>query len=144
MAEPTSSAPVAVLPRRSSIRPPLVRRLWLALSSGFAAFLGLLPHILHHAGPLAGAALFAGVGGSLLFGAIGLVAAVPFLLRIHRRCGNWRVPAGVLALFAAMFAISAFVVGPALSGGGESSKSSTPTSQPNQQAPAGHEAHHGG
>ena len=36
-----------------------------------AAVLGAAPHVLHHAGPLAGAALLAGVGGKLLFGALG-------------------------------------------------------------------------
>ena len=100
-------------------------------------------HVLHHAGPLAGAALLAGTGGSLLFGAIGLVAAIPFLLRVHRRCGNWRVPGALLALFAVMFSISAFVIGPAISG--ERSGGASPTtSQSTPQTPASdsHAAHH--
>lgn len=76
------------------------------ISSAVAAVLGVLPHVLHHAGPLAREALFAGAAGALLFGFIGLVAAIPLLLRVHRRCGNWRVPAGLLTLFAAVFSIS--------------------------------------
>lgn len=99
-----------------------VRRVRVVLSAALAAVLGLLPHVLHHVGPLAGAALFAGAGGTLLFGAIGLVAAIPFLLRVHRRCGNWRVPAILLATFATMFSLSAFVIGPAITGGDDDDK----------------------
>lgn len=102
-------------PQRSALG-AAVHRVRLALSAIGAGILGLAPHVLHHLGPLAGAALFAGVGGTLLFGAIGLVAAIPFLLRVHRRCGNWRVPAALLATFAAMFSLSAFVIGPAITG----------------------------
>lgn len=113
------------------------------ISSAVAAVLGILPHVLHHAGPLAGAALVAGTGGTLLFGAIGLVAAIPFLLRVHRRCGNWRIPAGLLALFAAVFSISAFVIGPAITGS-DNAKSSPTTTQSAPGAPAGdsHASHH--
>ena len=96
--------------------PGLVRRVRVATAAAVAAILGLLPHVLHHVGPLAGAALFAGTGGSLLFGVIGLVLSVPFLLRVQRRCGNWRVPAALLAMFAVMFSLSTFVVGPLISG----------------------------
>ena len=65
----------------------------MAAASVGAALLGAAPHVLHHAGPLAGAALFAGVGGTLLFGALGLAAATPLLLRMRRRSGSWRRPA---------------------------------------------------
>ena len=133
------AAQVTTLTPRSAEPRNLRRRASVALSSFGAAVLGVAPHVLHHAGPLAGAALFAGVGGSLLFGAIGLVAAVPFLLKLHRRCGNWRVPAATLALFAAVFAFSTFVIGPAISGGDSSTTKSTPAAP---QEPSGHEAHH--
>ena len=84
--------------RRGATAPRTFReRVAAIVSSAVAAVLGIAPHVLHHAGPLAGAALLAGTGGSLLFGAIGLVAAIPFLLRVHRRCGNWRVPGALLA-----------------------------------------------
>jgi hypothetical protein len=123
--------------------PSLPRRVWLALSGAWAALTGLLPHVLHHAGPLAGAALFAGVGGTLLFGALGLLVAIPFLRRMHRRFATWRAPAIALALFAAVFSISAFVVGPRIGGEGAAPESSAPPST----APAGvnereHERHH--
>jgi hypothetical protein len=61
--------------------------------------------VLHHIGPLAGAALLAGAAGTALFAAIGFVAAVPFLLRLHRRFQSWRAPAIALAVFAAMFSV---------------------------------------
>lgn len=116
------------------------------ISSAIAAVLGLLPHVLHHAGPLAGAALLAGTAGTLLFGALGLIAAIPFLLRVHKRCGNWRTPGLLLATFAAIFTISALFIAPAITGSGEKSK---PSRTPDQQAPGAqpapgsHESHHG-
>jgi hypothetical protein len=114
------------------------------VSSAVAAILGLAPHVLHHAGPLAGAALLAGTGGAMLFGAIGLVAAIPFLLRVHRRCRNWRVPGALLALFAAVFSISTFVIGPAISGSdtGATSKPTTNQTTPGTPAKEGHDVHH--
>ena len=133
-------------------RPGLLRRARLIASGAVAAFLGLLPHILHHAGPLAGAALFAGAGGSLLFGAIGLAAAIPFLRRIRRRTGGWRAPAGVLALMAVTFTLSTLVIGPQISGAsGDSSSdaSATPASSSQQdsspaptESESAHESHH--
>ena len=114
------------------------------ISSAAAAVLGVLPHVLHHAGPLAGAALLAGTSGTLLFGASGLGAAIPSLLRVHRRSGNWRVPAALLATFALMFSISAFLIGPAITGDGTAARKSTPTEQttPDGPRPTGHDAHH--
>lgn len=97
------------------------------------------------AGPFAGAALLAGTGGTLLFGALGLLTAIPFLLRVHKRCGNWRTPGLLLATFAAVFTISALLIAPAITGSGENSK---PSRAPIQQVPStqsrpgGHEGHH--
>lgn len=121
----------------------LVRRAWVSVSTAIAAVLGLLPHVLHHVGPLAGAALFAGATGSLLFGAIGLVAAIPFLRRVRRHCGSWRVPAGILAAMAVAFSLSTFVLGPAITGSGDDDGTATPSqSAPADEKPAGHEGHH--
>ena len=136
----TSPAPSLTRPVRAAAQ-ATVRRVRVALSALLAGVLGIAPHVLHHVGPLAGAALFAGVGGTLLFGAIGLVAAVPFLLRVHRRCGNWRVPAALLATFAAMFSLSAFVIGPAIAGEDEPAATPSAPASP-KAAPADHEAHH--
>lgn len=76
--------------------------------------LGFAPHLLHHVGWFAGAAVFAGLGGTLLFGVLGLVAMVPMLLRLRRRFAGWWVPGVALAGYALMFAVSATVLGPAL------------------------------
>ena len=114
------------------------RRAWMAVSAATAAVLGLLPHVLHHVGPLAGAALFAGATGSLLFGAIGFVAAIPFLLRVQHHRGNWRVPAAILAAMAVVFSLSTFVLGPAITGNdGEGAPTESAPANP-----AGHEEHH--
>jgi len=94
----------------------LAGRAWGGVLAAWGGLIGLLPHVLHHVGPLAGAALLAGATGRALFAAIGFVAAIPFLRRLHRRFGTWRAPAIALALFAAMFSLSSFVIGPAISG----------------------------
>ncbi len=119
----------------------LRQRVAALVSSAVAAVLGVLPHVLHHAGPLAGAALLAGTGGTLLFGVIGLVAAIPFLVRLHRRRGNWRVPAALLTLFAIIFSISTFVVAPVITGG-EKSGSVTNRTGTGTPSMTEHEAHH--
>jgi hypothetical protein len=115
---------------------PLRTRVWDAVLAAWGAFTGLLPHILHHIGPLAGAALLAGTTGRALFAAIGFVAAIPFLLRLRRRFGGWRAPGIALAVFATMFAISSYVIGPAISGSGEAK------APPGVQLPSGHASHH--
>ena len=130
---------------RSEERSPrprgVIGRLRLFLSSVVAGVLGVAPHVLHHVGPLAGAALFAGVGGTLLFGAVGLVAAIPMLLRMRRRTGGWRAPAAALVLFAALFSLSTFVVGPAITGGDDEPES-RPPSAPTNTTQNGHDGHH--
>jgi predicted PurR-regulated permease PerM len=111
-----------------------LRATWNALVGGIGMAMGLLPHILHHVGFLAGTALVAGSGGTSLFGALGFLFSVPMLLRLRRRFGTWHAPAIALLIFAAMFSLSAFVIGPAISGGGNA----TPTSVPG----TGHLGHH--
>jgi hypothetical protein len=107
-----------------------------------AALLGAAPHVLHHAGPLAGTALFAGLGGSLLFGALGLVAATPLLLRMRHRTGSWRPPAAALALFTTLFALSSFVVAPALTGAEEDDTPGRPPATAPQRSDDDHREHH--
>ena len=121
----------AALERRS-----LGSRTWAALVAGWGAFIGILPHVLHHVGPLAGAALLAGAGGTALFFAIGIIASIPFLLRLYRRFRTWRAPAIALAIFAGLFSLSSFVIGPAISGADD------PAPPPGIEQPAGHEQHH--
>lgn len=111
-------------------------RLWSGVLAVWGAFIGLIPHVLHHVGPLAGAALLAGAGGTVLFAAVGLVAAIPFLLRLYRRFRTWRAPAIALAVFAAMFSLSSFMIGPVISGADEA------PAPPGVEQRDGHEQHH--
>lgn len=45
-----------------------IRTLWNAVVAGIAVVMGILPHVLHHIGLLAGTALIAGAGGTLFLG----------------------------------------------------------------------------
>jgi hypothetical protein len=105
------------------------------------AALGLAPHLLHHVGLLAGTALLAGLGGTVLFGALGLVAMLPMLLRLRRRFDTWWAPSVAVALFAAMFAVSTFLIGPVL----RNTLNDPPEPHPAPSAPASgdHTRHHG-
>jgi hypothetical protein len=106
-------------------------RVWGWVTAAIGAVSGIAPHVLHHVGPIAGAALVGGALGSTLFGLLGLILSVPFLLRLKRRYGSWRAPAIALAIFAVVFTISTLVIGPAISGDGGT-----------EATPAGHESHH--
>ena len=101
-----------------------------ALLAVWGGLTGVAPHVLHHVGPLAGAAFLAGVGGRLLFAAIALVVSIPFLLRIHRRFRTWIAPTIAFAVMAGMFSLSTFVIGPAISGDNDVTK------QPRIEQPA--------
>ena len=135
------------LTRRGSAELSPLQRLRVWIGSAVAAFLGLLPHILHHAGPFAGAALLGGIGGSLLFGAIGFIAAIPFMLHLHRRSGGWRLPAMAMAVFALVFSFSTFVIGPVINESDSGSSGSSASQQQNGSPTPGesesaHESHH--
>ena len=122
----------------SAQRRRLFPRLWSTLAGAWAAFVGILPHVLHHVGPLAGAALMAGAGGRALFAGLGFLLAIPFLRRLRRRFGSWLAPGIALAVMAVMFSISSFVIGPLFSG----SEDLPPVPPPGVEQPAGHEPHH--
>jgi len=85
-----------------------------ALSGAVGAISGVAPHVLHHVGPLAGAAFLGGAGGTILFGLGGFALSVPMLLRLRRRFGTWAAPAVATALFTGVYLASALVIGPAL------------------------------
>lgn len=89
--------------------------LWSGVTAAVGAAMGLLPHLLHHVSFFAGAVLVTGVGGNLVFGALGLLLSVPLLRRLYRRFGTWKAPTAAVAVFAVMFSLSAFVIGPAIS-----------------------------
>ena len=95
-----------------------IQTLWHTVTGALGLVMGLVPHVLHHIGFLAGSALVAGSGGTALFGALGLLASIPALVHLHRRFHSWFAPALGLLVFAGMFSLSAFVIGPAISGTG--------------------------
>ena len=96
-----------------------IRSIWSALAGAMGLAMGLLPHILHHVGFLAGTALVAGSGGTALFGALGFLFSIPMLVRLHRRFKTWRAPAIGVLIFTLLFSLSAFVIGPKVSGMGD-------------------------
>ena len=129
----------AATTRVPTARRGLGARLWGAVVAGWAVVTGVAPHVLHHVGPLAGAALLAGFGGKALFFALGLVLSVPMLRRLYRRFGTLVAPALAVVVFAAVFTFSSLVIAPRLMG---SEKSPAPV--PGVEQPSGHESHHSG
>jgi len=123
---------------------------WRAVSATFGALMGLVPHLLHHVGVIAGAALVTGVGGNLLFGVLGLLMSLPLLRRLYRRFHTWKAPAIALAIFALMYALSALVIGPAISGDAPTPVPATTTTSTPSPSPSStvdhddHDAHDGG
>jgi hypothetical protein len=120
-------------------RRSLGARLWGAVVAGWAVVTGVAPHVLHHVGPLAGAALLAGFGGKAIFFALGLVLSLPMLRRLYRRFGSLVAPAVAVVAFAAVFTFSSLVIAPRLTGADDS-----PPATPGIEQPSGHENHHSG
>ncbi|HEX2896256.1 MAG TPA: hypothetical protein VHO29_19790 [Marmoricola sp.] len=112
--------------------------LWNAATGAVATAAGIAPHVLHHIGLFAGAFFITGAAGNALFGVLGLVLSIPLLRRLYRRFGTWRAPAIAVGVFLAMFSLSAFVIGPAITGG---SSPSRPAPAP-VVTPDGHAGHH--
>lgn len=93
-------------------RPGQQARRW-SLGAVLGSALGLAPHLIHHVGLLAGAAVLTGIGGNIVFAVLGVAAMTPMLIRLRRRYRSWWAPAAAVAVFATMFAVSALLVGPA-------------------------------
>lgn len=108
-----------------------------AVAAAAGAVLGLVPHVLHHVGIIAGAALLTGLGGNAALYVVGLVLSVPMFRRIHRKFRTWLAPAIAAGLFTAMFLVSALVVGPAISDGSPTQERG-PAPSPTEQ----HTEHH--
>lgn len=107
----------ATAPRPTTVQPVgLLVRLRLALPALAGGVSGVAPHVLHHVGPIAGAAVVSGATGTLVFGALGFLLMIPTLLRIRRHFGNWIAPGIAVALFAVMFTISTIWIGPIIRG----------------------------
>lgn len=105
-----------------------------ALAGVAGAVLGLLPHLVHHIGWFAGAALLAGTGGTALFAAVGLAAMAPVLFRLHRRF-RWWGPGLALTGYAVMFTLSATLIGPALRSVPEGPAPAAPAHPEHTQSP---------
>lgn len=137
---------MTTIPERAVRAPALSlgAKLWNAVLAVWGAITGVLPHVLHHVGPLAGAAILAGAGGKAIFFALGLLAAIPMLRRLHRRFRSWVAPATAVAIFAAMFTLSTLVLAPLVTGSGETPSRQQPRElqPPGGQTPSGHAAHH--
>jgi len=93
------------------------------LTALWGAVTGIAPHVLHHVGPLAGAAILAGTGGRVLFFVIGLAAATPMLIRLYRRFRTWLAPVIAIAVFAVTYTLSSLFIGPLISGDGDVAQS---------------------
>ena len=90
----------------------------------------------------AGRALHRGVRPVVLwctgFAVLGLALSIPMLRRLHRRFGTWKAPTLALGVFTLMFSLSAFVIGPAISGD-EPDPGPVPVQTP---GPSDHGSHH--
>ncbi len=121
----------------AAARHGLGARLWGGVVAAWAVVAGVAPHVLHHVGPLAGAALLAGFGGKAIFFALGLVLSLPMLRRLHRRFDTVVAPALAVVAFVGVFAFSSLVIAPRLAGTNDSPP-------PGIDQPAGHASHHSG
>ena len=109
-----------------------------ATGTVIGSVLGLIPHVLHHVGLIAGTSFLTGAGGNATLYLVGLLLSIPMLRRIHRRFGTWRAPAIAIAVFTAMFLLSALVVGPAISADSAPTDAPSPGPTPTEQ----HTEHH--
>lgn len=98
---------------------------------------GIAPHVLHHVGPLAGAALLAGFGGKALFFMLGLLLSLPLLRRLEHRFGSLIAPALAILVFAAMFSVSSVLIATRFTGSDKSPA-------PRIEQPSDHASHHSG
>jgi hypothetical protein len=137
----TDQTPPRAFPE-APLRPSRWGTTWASVRAAIGALLGLVPHVMHHIGILAGAALLTGVFGNSLLYAVGLLLSIPLLNRLRKRFGTWKAPAIGMAIFTAMFLLSALVIGPAIS------RSTTPKTPQTSVGPASnavdHASHHGG
>ena len=112
-----------------------------ALGAAVGTVLGILPHVMHHIGLLAGAALITGASGNAILYGVGLLFSVPMLRRLYRRFRTPWAPAIAVAVFTALFSLSAFVIGPAISGDDAASRAPKPSRT--GPAPDVTDEHHG-
>lgn len=116
------------------------RSVWATIRAGTGAALGVLPHVMHHVGLIAGAAILTGAIGNSILYVVGLLLSIPLLKRLRSRFQTAWAPAIGIGVFTALFSLSAFVIGPAISGSGEQAPATNPT--PAVSTTDGHAAHH--
>lgn len=131
---PTATQPAGAQPAKGSA----LARAWAAIRSAVGVLLGLVPHVMHHIGIIAGAAFLTGVFGNSLLFVVGLALSVPMLHRLQRHYRTWKAPAIGVVVFTALFALSAFVIGPAIS----SPKNTTPAPTTQTMTQDQHSQHH--
>lgn len=128
-----------------TVAPAAARSRWKAVRDTAGAVigtvLGIAPHVLHHIGLLAGAAVITGASGNALFYVIGLVFSVPMLHRMYRHFRTPWAPVIAIAVFTGLFSLSAFVIGPAISGADDAPSPSSRT-EPTPSPSGDHTAHH--
>lgn len=95
---------------------PLLLRMRLALAAVLGTVSGIAPHVLHHVGPIAGAAIVSGSTGTVVFGLLGFLLMIPSLLQIKRRFGTWLAPGIAVVVFGVLFTISSVWIGPIIRG----------------------------
>lgn len=87
------------------------RGIWASARAVLGTLLGLIPHLMHHVGLIAGAALLTGVIGNSVLYALGLILSIPLLRRLRRRFNSWKPPILGVAIFTVLFSVSALVGG---------------------------------
>lgn len=92
--------------------------IWAGLRAAVGALMGLAPHVMHHIGLIAGAALLTGALGNSVLYAVGLLLSIPLLNRLRRRFNTWRAPILGVAAFTVLFWVSVFVIGPLINPSG--------------------------
>lgn len=91
-----------------------LRSAWAGARAALGSLLGLLPHVMHHVGIVAGTALLAGTWGNLALYLLGLLLSIPMFRRLRRRFGSPVAPVVGAAVFTSLFLFSALVLGPAI------------------------------
>lgn len=116
-----------------------------AAAAILGTILGIAPHVLHHVSLLGGAALITGASGNALFYVIGLALSVPMLRRLYRHFRTSWAPAIAIAVFTGLFALSALVIGPAISGTDDPAPTGPTSPAPSNPGPSptgDHTGHH--
>ena len=120
----------------------LLGTIWAGARAAVGALMGLAPHVMHHIGFLAGAAILTGFLGNAVLYVAGLLLSIPLLRRLRRRFGTWKAPAIGVVIFSALFAFSTFVLGPLFNPdprSGEEPAAPAPSATP---AAEEHDGHH--